>query len=304
MQSDRISWDIVWVMECLMVPKDLTNQKFGKLFIIKKIGRKNKKGIYWQCVCDCGAIKEVRTDHLTSYRILSCGCINRDNFVKDITGKKFGKLTAIEYISYSNRSNKKSVYWRCICVCGSEHIVRRDHLIRLETISCGCEHRHTISEDAQLTSAKEAHRHNYADGDIDFAHFYMLSKQNCHYCCAPPANKINAFLSKPNASDFSKQNGYFIYNGLDRIDSNLPHNKSNCVPCCKYCNYLKSDLTLEQFKQLIITIYNHCVVSKFDHKCFNFNSYKRLQMSEQSYNKWIKDLYNNFIVLMDGQIKL
>jgi hypothetical protein len=42
-------------------------------------------------------------------------------------------------------------------------------------------------------------------------------------------------------------NGWFIYNGLDRIDSSLRHNKDNVVPCCSVCNTAKLDLTVEEF---------------------------------------------------------
>lgn len=30
--------------------------------------------IYWACRCECGAVTEARTSHLTSGRIVSCGC--------------------------------------------------------------------------------------------------------------------------------------------------------------------------------------------------------------------------------------
>jgi len=35
--------------------KDITNQKFGKLLVIKNTLTKNKQGYYlWECLCDCG----------------------------------------------------------------------------------------------------------------------------------------------------------------------------------------------------------------------------------------------------------
>jgi hypothetical protein len=38
-----------------------------------------------------------------------------------------------------------------------------------------------------------------------------------------------------------------VYNGIDRIDSNVGYLLNNCVSCCKYCNYAKSNYTLEEF---------------------------------------------------------
>jgi hypothetical protein len=35
--------------------------------------------------------------------------------------------------------------------------------------------------------------------------------------------------------------------GIDRVDSQLGYIISNCVPCCRYCNSSKRDLTLIRF---------------------------------------------------------
>ncbi len=50
--------------------------------------------------------------------------------------------------------------------------------------------------------------------------------------------------------------------GIDRIDSKLDYTLDNCVPCCKTCNYLKKDLTFEEFKSHTNKIYefNHQVI--------------------------------------------
>ncbi len=58
---------------------------------------------------------------------------------KDITGLKFGKLTAVErcepQISPSGRVRTR---WKCICDCGSTVAVLLDNLIGGRTTSCGC----------------------------------------------------------------------------------------------------------------------------------------------------------------------
>lgn len=53
--------------------------------------------------------------------------------IEDITGKKFGKLLAIEKTIVNN-----SVHYKCICDCGEERIVRGDRLRSGYTKSCGC----------------------------------------------------------------------------------------------------------------------------------------------------------------------
>ena len=52
-----------------------------------------------------------------------------------------------------------------------------------------------------------------------------------------------------------KQNGDFIYNGLDRIDNSKNHSKENCVACCKYCNYAKRERSFSEFKEWINRVY-------------------------------------------------
>ena len=52
---------------------------------------------------------------------------------QDITGQKFGKLTALECVI----KNQK-VYWKCICECGNICMVSRNNLKNGHTQSCGC----------------------------------------------------------------------------------------------------------------------------------------------------------------------
>lgn len=57
----------------------------------------------------------------------------------DITGKRFGKLVAIEKTKKPDRVKESSAtYWLCQCDCGSVKKVRIDHLNNGKTRSCGC----------------------------------------------------------------------------------------------------------------------------------------------------------------------
>ncbi|MBR4420014.1 MAG: hypothetical protein IKT32_03965, partial [Clostridia bacterium] len=52
----------------------------------------------------------------------------------DLTGQKFGRLTAIERIeSYKQRSR-----WLCLCECGNTNTVLASHLRSGAVRSCGC----------------------------------------------------------------------------------------------------------------------------------------------------------------------
>ncbi|KAA6355075.1 MAG: hypothetical protein EZS28_049398, partial [Streblomastix strix] len=47
---------------------------------------------------------------------------------------------------------------------------------------------------------------------------------------------------------------------LDRIDNKLPHTKSNCQPCCLYCNRYKSDKD-EKITRLFIQLRRYCIIN-------------------------------------------
>lgn len=55
--------------------------------------------------------------------------------IKDLTEKRFGRLTAIEPCGLGSC---KSVVWRCICDCGAETFVPSIRLSSGKTKSCGC----------------------------------------------------------------------------------------------------------------------------------------------------------------------
>lgn len=57
------------------------------------------------------------------------------HYRKDITGKKFGRLTAIEYVGKNNTNHS---LWLCQCECGEKKIIVLGSLTGGRTRSCGC----------------------------------------------------------------------------------------------------------------------------------------------------------------------
>jgi hypothetical protein len=55
--------------------------------------------------------------------------------LKDMTGRKFGKLTALTCIG---RTKDHKALWLCQCDCGNFKVVRQATLNRGEATSCGC----------------------------------------------------------------------------------------------------------------------------------------------------------------------
>lgn len=53
-------------------------------------------------------------------------------------------------------------------------------------------------------------------------------------------------------------------NGLDRVDNTKGYEKDNVVSCCRRCNTMKLDLTVDEFKKKICKIYNHICIIDID----------------------------------------
>lgn len=86
--------------------------------------------------------------------------------------------------------------------------------------------------------------------DIEFklslAHFSRLTRFLCYYCDSPPKT---VFRDK-------RRKGFYLYNGIDRLNNDKGYVARNCVSCCKRCNYAKNKLTKEEFLSMIEEIYN------------------------------------------------
>lgn len=183
---------------------------------------------------------------------------------ENLIGQKFARLLVLEKVDGEKRTT-----FKCLCDCGKEKNIRAENLKDGSTKSCGCLNDEKRSERASLfginnrefhpriTTARKVFQRRYSDGNLKFEDFLILTQKSCHYCNSEPNNLANAAKDDLKASVYAKENGDFIYNGLDRVDSNLPHDLENLVPCCKLCNFAKRDLPLKEFEQWVKNIYNN-----------------------------------------------
>lgn len=58
--------------------------------------------------------------------------------IKDLTGKRFGRLEARSPLHRRDRKNRAMIDWRCMCDCGNECIIAGSALRAGLTRSCGC----------------------------------------------------------------------------------------------------------------------------------------------------------------------
>ena len=124
---------------------DLTGQRFGKLIVMYRdsdiVCNNGNHRVVWHCKCDCGNEISTRRDALVSGKTKSCGKCNND-----LTGKTFGRLTAIKRVGADAVGH---TIWKCSCNCGSEVNVLATNLIQQYTLSCGCLHSEICSDQGE-----------------------------------------------------------------------------------------------------------------------------------------------------------
>lgn len=113
------------------VKPDCTGQRFGMLTVLGKGGKTKRfhKGRrretlrqLWRLQCDCGKIIECLRGDFENSGQVSCGCKRKRGLVDnkkrpvDITGQKFGTLTAIKLSGCRNQIGRLN--WIMQCDCG------------------------------------------------------------------------------------------------------------------------------------------------------------------------------------------
>ncbi len=126
---------------------DLTGQKIGRWTVL---GASDQKGPenrrLWKCQCECGNIRHLLTSAVKQRK--SCGCIYDSAASRqDISGQKFGRLTAIQ------RKSKND--WLCKCDCGKTLSVGFYRLRSGNTKSCGCFRSEYLSKKQELKIADQ-----------------------------------------------------------------------------------------------------------------------------------------------------
>jgi hypothetical protein len=157
-------------------------------------------------------------------------------------GDRFGKLTIISFDGY-NENNVLII--TCKCDCGNTKIMPLANFKR-NTKSCGCYKKESAIEKQSkpllhlaVVSTINNCRLKTKNTDLDFDSTIKLITSNCYYC-EQSAESCGKFYRRP------KNDGREIkIMGLDRIDSSIGYYKNNIVPCCKTCNIIKRDHSLE-----------------------------------------------------------
>lgn len=234
--------------------KDVSNTRYGRLIAIKSTGIVNKSGSYiWECKCDCGNIKLVPLNLLTSNGTRSCGCIRPGSKIKDISGKKFNKLLVVKQVDKpEHRKKSTDTFYLCRCDCGREVITGACNLKKGHTKSCGC----IIKE-----SVSKRHWQGFEGISLSFYHKIMACAKRRNIDFNVSIEDIWNLFIKQNkkcalsgvdiiiSGKGSKISCYFKDQtaSLDRIDSNKPYTIDNIQWVHKDVNKMKQNFSEEEF---------------------------------------------------------
>jgi len=227
---------------------DLTGRQFGHWSVLKRaadyVDRKGQsKQTQYLCRCVCGTEKVVGRNSLVRGSSKSCGCRQYE----DLLGKTVGNFEVLELSHVVTKGSMPGAHWKVKCLrCGDVVVRRGSDLKKIQ--SCGCLRRKApgVSGFNRLLRMYKANaRNKKREFSLTKEEFRTLTKQDCHYCGAPPAG-VCGDTRRNNLSHSS-----YVYNGIDRKDSSKGYTKENCLPCCGTCNRMKMELSYDDFLNVV-----------------------------------------------------
>ncbi len=179
----------------------------------------------------------------------------------DLTGQKFGKLTAIKDVG-RNKSHK--VLWLCKCECGNDKIINASSLRNGYTLSCGC-------------LQKERAREGKTTHGMEGTRIYRIWKDIKIRCLYPKAINYKWYGGRgiKICDKWLKFEGFYEDMGptykegltIDRIDSNKDYCKENCKWSTKIeqANNQSNNLIVT-YNGITDTLANMCKKYKLEYK--------------------------------------
>lgn len=149
----------------------------------------------------------------------------------DLTGKRFGRLIALNYKGLGHGSTKHGK-WKCRCDCGSTVLVAGIKLRNGHTKSCGCLHSETCRENGKRnrkhgkrTTSLYTIWHGLVERctNQNYHHFNDYGGRGITVC--PEWKQFENFF---NWNTSLGKDGYRKGLSIDRIDNNKGYFPSNC----------------------------------------------------------------------------
>lgn len=155
-------------------------------------------------------------------RIISKKIIKEDNKIEDLTNKKFGRLTILEFVYRKNGRN----YWKCKCDCGSIVIKNEHNLKNGDTKSCGCLHR-DITKKIKTTHG-ERHTRLYRIWSNMKSRCYNSNVSCYERYGGKGIHVCDEWMKYENFSKWAKSHGYKDDLTIERINPTGNYCPENC----------------------------------------------------------------------------
>ena len=167
-------------------------------------------------------------------------------------GMRFGSLLVIDNCLTKTIGIRATRLTACLCRCdcGTEKILDNRVLRSGITKSCGpCGAKGRMPDSdwrAIRHSVKSRARAKGIEMTLTARHIQIIGELPCSYCRRSPQNVFRRVLYNGPLAIRDKE-PTFLYSGIDRVDPSKGYIPGNVMPCCKFCNYAKTNYTLEEF---------------------------------------------------------
>lgn len=142
---------------------------------------------------------------------------------KDLTGKRFGRLTVVSRAPTRN----KGTYWNCLCDCGNTKIINSGKLTSGNTRSCRC-------LDTEMT-VKRSTRHGLSHSSPE----YIIWKTMRQRCNNPNSSSYSDYGAR-GIKICERWNDFVLFledmgkrpnslHSIERVNNNGNYEPSNCV---------------------------------------------------------------------------
>ena len=216
------------------------------------------------------------------------------NMREDITGQKFGRLTAL---NFSHKDKRRKTYWVFECECGNIKVLRKDQVKNGNTKSCGCLKNEQNDVNLNRNGSEPTKYDSKGLSNHPLYHKWMGMKRRCydvndsHYeryggrgikICDEWLYSFHAFY------DWSMENGWQDGFEIDRIDNNGNYEPNNCryVTRKENCNNRSTTRKIE------INGISHSLTEWCEF--FNIPRHLRIfQKSDEEIKMFLENLYAN-----------
>lgn len=206
--------------------------KFGRWTVVGPADPLKRicKNLCWPCRCECGREELVNGSLLRNGRSEKCNYCAYGREGRITVGTRFGRYTAIRFLQRAERVHPRNI-WLLRCDCGTERSMSTNQALKSTGCTHCADHRRMKCFKRPYEAAFNVLQHNARNRGIAFSLTYddfikLVSTGMCHYCWM--------------ALEWVKHGKHCRYQ-LDRKDNDLGYTSENVVPCCKRCNYSKSN---------------------------------------------------------------